>query len=97
MDEYIKREDVLRAYEEEQRRPGPYRFETLIKSVPSSDVAPVRHGRWDSSGKYRFQADNSVAVRCTECGCCLTEPEYREYTWNYCPVCGSKMDGVHDG
>ena len=41
MDEYIKREDVLRAYEEEQRRPGPYRFETLIESVPAADVAPV--------------------------------------------------------
>ena len=57
-----------------------------------ADVAPVRHGRWDSSGKYRFQKDNSVAVRCTECGCCLTEPEYREYTWNYCPVCGAIME-----
>lgn len=58
----------------------------------SADVAPVRHGRWDSSGKYRFQKDNSVAVRCTECGCSLTELEYRGYTWNYCPVCGAKMD-----
>lgn len=61
------------------------------------EYVPVRHGRWDSSGKYRFQIDNSVAVRCTECGCCLTEPEYRRYTWNYCPVCGARMDGDVDG
>ena len=38
MDEYIKREDILMAYEEEQRRTGPWRFETLIESVPSADV-----------------------------------------------------------
>lgn len=60
---------------------------------PSADVAQVRHGRWDSSGKYRFQIDNSVAVRCTECGCSLTEQEYRGNVWNYCPVCGANMDG----
>ena len=65
----------------------------VINSVPEADVAPVRHGRWDSSGKYRFYKDNSVAVRCTECGCTLTEPEYRSYVWNYCPVCGAKIDG----
>ena len=41
MDEYISRKAVMDAYEEEQRRPGPWRFETLINSVPAANVAPV--------------------------------------------------------
>ena len=93
MDEYIEREAAI---EEIMCEPPdahyPQWYADKIKAISAADVAPVRHGRWDSSGKYRFQKDNSVAVRCTECGCCLTEPEYREYTWNYCPVCGAKMD-----
>lgn len=41
MDEYISRKAVMDAYEEEQRRPGPWRFETLINSVPAADVVQV--------------------------------------------------------
>ena len=35
----------------------------------------------------------AAAVRCTNCGCALIESEYRLNNWNYCPVCGAKMDG----
>lgn len=51
----------------------------------------VVHGRWDSSGRYKF-TDGSIAVRCTKCGCSLHEKEYMENVWNYCPVCGAKME-----
>lgn len=54
--------------------------------------AEVVYGRWDDSGRYTFPSGD-VAVRCTNCGCALTESEYRLYTWNYCPICGAKMDG----
>ena len=40
MAEYIEREVVLRAYEEEQRRRGQWRFEKLIASIPAADVVP---------------------------------------------------------
>lgn len=59
------------------------------------DVVPVVHGRWDDSGKYTFPSGNA-AVRCTNCGCALTESEYHLNNWNYCPVCGAKMDGGTD-
>ena len=52
---------------------------------------PVRHGRWDDSGRYTFPS-GSPAVRCTECGCALTVSEFHLNNWNYCPVCGAKMD-----
>lgn len=63
-----------------------------IASLPVADVAPVVHGRWDDSGRYTFPG-GGTAVRCTNCGCALTVSEYRLNNWNYCPVCGSKMDG----
>ena len=52
----------------------------------------VVHGRWDDSGRYTFPS-GGTAVRCTNCGCALTESEYHLNNWNYCPVCGAKMDG----
>lgn len=67
--------------------------EIAIGKLPAADVAPVVHGRWDDSGRYTFPSGNA-AVRCTNCGCALTESEYRLNNWNYCPVCGAKMDGA---
>lgn len=66
-----------------------------LASVPATDVVPVVHGRWDDSGRYTFPS-GAAAVRCTNCGCALTESEYRLNNWNYCPVCGAKMDGGAD-
>ena len=65
---------------------------TRVENFPDADVAPVVHGRWDDSGRYTFPSGNT-AVRCTNCGCALTESEYRLNNWNYCPVCGARMDG----
>lgn len=66
--------------------------EIAIGKLPAADVVPVVHGRWDDSGRYTFPSGNA-AVRCTNCGCALTESEYHLNNWNYCPVCGAKMDG----
>lgn len=99
MAEYIEREAAYREICSDESMSGYEKAycSELIRNIPAADVAPVRHGRWDSSGKYRF-IDNSVAVRCTECGCSLAEPEYRRYVWNYCPICGARMDlEVSDG
>ena len=59
------------------------------------DYVPVVHGRWDDSGRYTFPSGNT-AVRCTNCGCALTESEYRLNNWNDGPVCGARMDGGED-
>ena len=97
MAEYIEREaligDLTAAMD--HRGMGQVIGQTLIryaKRQPAADVAPVVHGRWDDSGRYTFPG-GSTAVRCTNCGCALTESEYRLNNWNYCPVCGAKMDG----
>ena len=95
MAEYIKREALV------HRLKSPYLFNItqrifdIISEIPAADVAPVVHGRWDDSGRYTFPS-GATAVRCTNCGCALTESEYRLNNWNYCPVCGAKMDGGGD-
>ena len=108
MDEYISRKVAI-AYIREQSEECQKAFEELggesgiyadayndlaedFYSIPAADVAPVVHGRWDDSGRYTFPS-GSTAVRCTNCGCALTESEYHLNNWNYCPVCGAKMDG----
>ena len=94
MAEYIQRETLLERAEYDNN----YRLiipAEALKAAPAADVVPVVHGRWDDSGRYTFPS-GAAAVRCTNCGCALTESEYRLNNWNYCPVCGAKMDGGAD-
>lgn len=102
MAEYITREVLLaqlRAMESYNVSPMYRRgYDDCVATVlkmPAADVVPVVHGRWDDSGRYTFPS-GAAAVRCTNCGCALTESEYRLNNWNYCPVCGTKMDGGAD-
>ena len=100
MDDYIKREYAVDAvvdvyYNTPDINLSYEKFEAAILNIQSADVAPVKHGWWDDSGRYRFPG-GSIAVRCSECGCSLTASEYKLNKWNYCPVCGAKMDGESD-
>lgn len=79
MSDYIEREKALKAVEDIVcDADDAERTCDRIIDIPAADVAPVRHGRWDS--------DMSGAW-CSVCG------EYSEGEWNYCPNCGAKMDG----
>lgn len=93
MPEYIEREAILKAYEEEQRRAGPWRFETLINSVHAADVAPVVHGRWVLKAEKGHCRDFQVKAHCSECG----------YEWfskdgigNYSSVFGAFVHGTDE-
>jgi hypothetical protein len=62
----------------------------------ANGVTVREKGEWDDSGRYQF-TDGTKAIRCTECGCALTEIEYQKYFYNFCPVCGADMRGEeHD-
>lgn len=66
----------------------------LIDAQPAADVAPVKHGRWESVKVMDDDAEFGEAdgAQCTECG----HTEYSEYWaktyFHYCPNCGAKMD-----
>ena len=81
MDDYIKRQAVMDAYNEVQQRNGPWRFETLIESVPAADVRPVVRGRWEN---FRGKP------RCSKCKAVWPEDYYDH---NFCPRCGADMRG----
>lgn len=83
MAEYIEREktvELLRSLGNREYCKEKGTIQDAIKMIscpeytPAADVAPVVHERWDDSGRYTFPA-GSVAVRCTNCGCALTESE----------------------
>lgn len=92
--DYITRHDAIRALQINFGDYGGAR--RALCEIPAADVAPVVHGRWDDSGRYTFPS-GSTAVRCTNCGCALTESEYHMYDWDYCPICGARMDGDSNG
>ena len=63
-----------------------------LLSIPASDVAPVVHGRWIDKGEYAV---------CTECGgrsgTQYDGVEPIPLMTQFCPNCGSRMDGAENG
>lgn len=57
----------------------------LIANAPAADVVEVRHGKWDINrncsvcGVYKFEG--------------LDADVWADWDIDYCPHCGSKMDG----
>ena len=83
MSEHIKREDAIGAILDKY---VDYAGITdAIKDVPSADVVEVKHGRWENGDGSK--ATCLYDVYCSVCG------EVSEYSTDYCPNCGAKMDG----
>ena len=90
MSDYIKREDATEVYSKLYwMHEGLLNFQEElgevydeIISIPSADVAPVRHGRW-----VVIDAEEPRRYGCSEC---------KRLSWhmeNYCGNCGARMDG----
>ena len=85
--EYIEREAIEKAFAEEIRTnylddyaKGFQAALLAIMSIPSADVAPVRHGEW--------QEINGI-FSCSRCGYSFEHEGYKHF-FNYCPNCGGK-------
>ena len=98
--EYIEREAIEKAFAEEIRTnylddyaKGFQAALLAIMSIPSADVAPVRHGRWKKSkGNERltengFVHDDRYVCDCCGWGCCCET----KLDFSYCPNCGAKL------
>ena len=66
-----------------------------LKTLPSADVQPVRHGHWQITDAYPHN------VYCSECHMKCAQTHWA--VWedgslprNYCPNCGARMDGEKD-
>ena len=98
MAEYIKREYAIDAvldvyYDTPDIDLSGEKFEAAIRKIQAADVAPVRHGMWETidASTWRWSHDGAkpvhrVKYRHNECGRVVQRKE------PYCPNCGCKMD-----
>ena len=60
-----------------------------IDTIPSADVAEVKHGEW-----LWELADNGWADHiCSKCGYTINTDIHVIVDYDYCPNCGARMDG----
>ena len=59
-----------------------------LLSIPSADVASVVHGHWETN------SDRPDSLICSVCKCGFDMWKHDPH--NFCPNCGSKMDGGND-
>ena len=82
MDEYIKRDKLLRDINHYHLSDG--KFQHWVEVQPAADVAPVVHGRWIYDKKaqrpycsvckgYFYGATNSPMSYCSNCGTKMDE------------------------
>lgn len=86
MTEYIEREAVIN----ELLRYGMTEDgEAVIRSIPSADVAPVKHGKWIPHIEEDYIGEGQYGyielLKCSECGTLV--PNKR----NFCHHCGADM------
>lgn len=69
-----------------------YFIPKIIDEIPSADVAPVRHAKWELIDECINEG-----VYCSNCHKKIyrARAEYanQKVKSNYCPNCGAKMDG----
>lgn len=91
MTDYIKREDALNTFSNAFYSG----LAAKIKSIPTADVAPVRHGKWIEYGENK---DGTHNIHCPVCDAGFkskghANSYYTKHKYRYCPNCGTKMDG----
>lgn len=88
MDEYIKKEDIEQKIQDGINNLvlGHDAIEVLgmIYEMPSADVAPVRHGRWNADETCPFCGEKSTEG--------LDAEKWNYWFPDFCPNCGAKMD-----
>ena len=109
MTEYIEREaliercvDIARCAQNQKATPMSWSdaylsFADEVDDFPSADVAPVRHGKWESVKNPQWPAYSHD--KCSICGwwntknaLCYDGHKKPGHSLNYCPNCGAKMD-----
>ena len=62
-------------------------IEDLAERLIAADVAPVRHGEWVVKDLNNPFYESKKAPHCSVCG------KMNFIRYDYCPDCGTKMDG----
>lgn len=63
-------------------------LEDIISDIPTADVAPVVHGKWE----FEPETINTYSVlKCSKCGWWTLDLSV-DGAYHYCPHCGAKVD-----
>lgn len=91
--EYIERKAVYQYLDNEvEWRTNQDRLFALeaVSDFPTADVAPVRHGKWESEENI-FDDNTWICSVCHE-PWVLIDGTPKDNYMHYCPNCGAKMD-----
>ena len=85
MAEYIERDAAIESL--------PVAWDSAInalRNMPSADVVPVVHGRWEAKGYVCGESEFECSV------CHKTEWRTSIGRFRWCPFCGAKIDEVSE-
>ena len=89
MSDFIKRDDAIEKINSALKRVFVEDIgQEIIASIPSADVAPIKHGRWEHERLPSTNGGTYAVVRCSEC-----KSQFPMRETKYCPNCGARMDG----
>lgn len=92
----------IRKYENGRQRPKLETVEKISKALnlrlkdfyPQLFEAPT--AKWEYAKNLAWVSPDrrttEPVVRCSNCHASMSESDYLRYIWNYCPVCGKKME-----
>lgn len=69
-----------------------------LENLPTIDPASLQpRASWTRPAELTIivpakKLHEEPVLKCSRCGCMISETEYKLFVWNYCPVCGAKMD-----
>lgn len=104
MAEYLEREEIIGELDElisnisftspyvdeiDRMIEGMERARDCVYNAETADVAPVRHGRWETVIDHDELWGDLEYYKCSVCG----TMELRDAHPNYCPNCGANMRG----
>lgn len=76
-----------------------------LSNLPTIDPESLRgHAKWVKDKELKFiivdDEDNSheePAICCTHCKAKISQSDFDSWVWNFCPVCGFKMEDATNG
>lgn len=73
---------------------------TDLESLPTIDPDDLRgHAKWVKEKEWKFiivddenNSHEEPAICCTHCKAKISQSDFDNWVWNFCPVCGCKME-----
>lgn len=72
----------------------------MVREAPTIDQESLRgHAKWVKDKELKFiivddknDSHEESAICCTHCKAKISQSDFDSWVWNFCPVCGCKME-----